>query len=167
MVGKRVDIVLVKLCAVIIVVITMQSLTGFVVFYVNTPEANFIAISAFFFNFVGPMLIAVALWFFPATVVGQVSNDSNDTASDPDWVLISVTLVGLYVFVFGVIDLVYYESFNIAEQQASDADQFGAYSPSPEKFAGRITTIVQILIGIVLLAGKHRIARLIKVAKSA
>ncbi len=46
--GKRIDVVLVKLCAVIIVVITMQSLTGFVAFYVNTPEANFIAATAFF-----------------------------------------------------------------------------------------------------------------------
>lgn len=167
MAGRRIDVVLVKLCAVIIVVITMQSLTGFVAFYVNTPEANFIAITAFLLNFALPMLIAVALWFFPATIIGPVTNDGSDAASAPDWVLLSVTLIGLYVLVFGVIDLAYYESFRVAEQKALDPDQLGIYSPSPETVAGRITNIVQIVIGLILLGGKRGIARLIRSAKSA
>jgi len=167
MVGKRVDVVLVKLCAVIIVVLTMQNLTGFVAFYVNTLEANFIAITAFLLNCVIPMLIAAALWFFPATIIGPVSNDSNDAESGPDWVLLSVTLIGLYVLVFGVIDLAYYESFRVAEQKALDPDQLGIYSPSPDTIAGRITNIIQIMIGMILLIGKRQIARLIKATKSA
>ncbi len=166
MAGRRIDVVLVKLCAVIIVVITMQSLTGFVAFYVNTPEANFIAISAFFLNFVLPMLIAVALWFFPATIIGPASDNSNDGASGPDWALLSVTLIGLYVLVFGLIDLVYYESFRVAEQQAFDPDGLGIYEPSPDTTAGRITNMVQIVIGLILLAGKRGIARLIRSAKT-
>jgi hypothetical protein len=166
MVGKRIDVVLVKLCAVIIVVMTMQSLTGFVAFYVNTPEANFVATTAFFLNFVLPMLIAVALWVFPATIIGSVSNDSNAAESGPDWALLSVTLIGLYVLVFGVIDLGYYESFRAAEQEAFDPDRLGIYSPSPETIAGRITNIIQIVIGLILLAGKRRIANLIKPGKA-
>lgn len=166
MAGKRIDVVLVKLCAVIIVVITMQSLTGFVAFYVNTPEANFIAISAFFLNFVLPMLIAVVLWFFPATIIGPASDDDGDPAFGPDWVLLSVTLIGLYVLIFGVIDLVYYESFRIAEQQAFDPGGLGGYEPSPDTIAGRITNITQMVIGLALLAGKRGIARLIKSAKT-
>lgn len=165
MAGKRVDVVLVKLCAVIIVVITMQSLTGFVAFYVNTPEANFIAVTAFFLNFVLPVLLAAALWFFPATIIGSTSNASNDTTSGPDWVLLSVTLIGLYVLVFGVVDLGYYESFRVAEQQALDPDRLGIYTPSSETIAGRITNIIQIIIGLMLLAGKRRIAHLIRAAK--
>ena len=166
MAGKRIDVVLVKLCAVIIVVMTMQSLTGFVAFYVNTPEANFIAISAFWLNFALPMLIAVALWFFPATIIGSVSSESDDAASGPDWALLSVTLIGLYVLVFGVIDLAYYESFRIAEQEALDPDRIGIYSPSPDTIAGRITNIIQIVIGLILLIGKRGFARLISSAKN-
>ena len=166
MAGKRIDVVLVKLCAVIIVVITMQSLTGFVAFYVNTPEANFVAVSAFFLNFILPMLIAVALWFFPATIIGPTSGERNDASTGPDWALLSVTLIGLYVLVFGVIDLVYYESFRAAEQKAFDPDGLGIYEPSPDTIAGRITNIVQIVIGLGLLAGKRGIARFIKSAKA-
>lgn len=166
MAGKRIDVVLVKLCAIVIVVLTMQSLTGFVAFYVNTQEAYVIATVAFFLNFVMPMLIAVALWVFPATIIGPVSGDGNDAASGPDWVLLSVTLIGLYVLVFGVIDLGYYESFRVAEQEAFDPDHLGIYTPSPETIAGRITNIIQIVIGLILLAGKRRIAQLITAAKS-
>lgn len=167
MAGKRIDVVLVKLCAVIIVVFTMQNLTGFVAYYVNSPEANVIAITAFFLNFVLPMLIAAALWFFPATIIGPVSGDSNEAVSGLDWALLSVTLVGLYVLVFGVIDLAYYESFKVLEKKTLDPDNLGIYSPSPETIAGRVTNIIQIVIGLMLLAGKRRIANLIKVAKPA
>ncbi len=113
------------------------------------------------------MIIAVALWFFPVTIIGPTSSDSNDDITGPDWVLLSVTLVGLYVLIFGAIDLAYYESFRVAEQRALDPNQPGIYSPSPETVAGRITNIVQIVIGLVLLAGKGSITRLIKSAKSA
>ena len=46
------------------------------------------------------MIIAVALWFFPVTIIGPTSSDSNDDITGPDWVLLSVTLVGLYVLIF-------------------------------------------------------------------
>ena len=94
-----------------------------------------------------------------------VSGESNDDSSGPDWVLISVTLIGLYVLIFGVIDLAYYESFRIAERDLVDPDRLGFYSPSPDSVAGRITNIVQIVIGLVLLAGKRGIARLIRAGR--
>ena len=159
--GKRVDLVLVKLCAVIIVVLSMRTFTEFAAFYVHTPEADFVAVTAFLLNFALPILIAVALWFFPANVIGRVSDDTGVLGSNVDVVLLSVSLIGLYVLVFGVIDLAYFESFRIAEQEALDPDRLGLYRPSPDTIAGRVTNIIQIVIGLVLVVGRRQIARLI------
>ena len=167
MTGKRVDVVLVKLCAVIIVVLSLRTFSEFAAFYVHTPDADFIAVTAFLLNFALPILIAVALWFFPATIIGRVSDDTSVLGSGVDVVLLSVTLIGLYVLVFGVIDLAYFESFRIAEQEALDPNRIGIYKPSPDTIAGRVTNIIQIVIGVVLLIGRRRIARLIGGPKAA
>lgn len=165
LVGKRVDLVLVKLCAVIVVVITLQNLTTDLAYYVISPHADFVLIMAVVMNFALPMLIAAALWFFPATIIGPVSNQINSEPAEPDWTVIAVTLIGLYVLIFGLIDLLYYESFRIAERDIVDPDRVGFYSPSPDSVAGRITSIVQSAIGLLLLAGKRGIARLITAAR--
>jgi hypothetical protein len=164
MIGKRLDIVLVKLCAVIIVVLALQNAAGFVSFYVDAPEARFSAITAFVLNFILPMMIATTLWFFPATIIGSVSDKSSGGSIGPDWVVASVTLIGLYVLVFGVIDLAFYETFWVAEKMALDPDDLGIYELSPETIAGRVTNIVQIVIGLILLVGKRRIAGLVRPA---
>ena len=165
MAGKRIDIVLVKLCAVIIVILSMQNIVRFLAFYMNTPNAGFLATAAVVLTFVLPMLIAAALWFFPATIIGPVSASADDDSTEPDWVVISVTLIALYVLIFGIIDLVFYESFRIAEREYLDPDGRGIYTPSPESVAGRITNMLQIAIGLLLLAGKRGIARLIRAAR--
>lgn len=166
MTGRRIDVVLVKLCAVIILVLSMQSLTEYFAFYVNTVEANFIAVTAFLLNFAIPIVIAAVLWFFPATVVGTVSGDSQPIESGVDLALLAVTLIGLYTLTFGIIDLGYYESFRIAEQNAVDPNRLGIYGPSPDTIAGRITNIIQIILGLALLIGKKQIARLVSRARS-
>ena len=165
MAGKRIDIVLVKLCAVILVVTAMQELTIYISFYVSAPPATAVTIMAVLLNFVLPLLIALALWTFPATIIGSVSSDTSDGSPEPDWVVISVTLMCLYVLIFGIIDLAFYESFRAAERAYVDPNQTGMYTPSPESVAGRFTNIVQIVIGLLLLAGKRGIARLIRAAR--
>ncbi len=165
MVQKRIDIVLVKLCAVLIVVFTMQDLTTYLAYHLNSPHANFVLVMSVTLNFVLPMLIAAALWFFPATIIRSGSDQADKRPSEPDWVVVSVTLVGLFVLIFGAIDLLYYESFRIAERDIVDPGRVGLYSPSPDIVAGRITNIVQIVVGLLLLAGKQGIARLITSAR--
>ena len=164
--GRRIDVVLVKLCAVVIVVLAMQGVTGYVAFYVNTVEATFIALTASTLNFVLPVAIAAVLWFFPATVVGDISDDAQAIESGVDLALLAITLIGLYTLVFGVIDLVYFESFRVAERSIIDPDKIGIYRPSPDTVAGRMTNIVQIIIGLALLVGKKSISRLLLRART-
>ena len=165
MAGKRIDIVLVKLCAVLIVVFTMQDLTRYLAYYVNTPQAGFVVFITVLLSIGLPMFIALLLWSFPATIIGPVSSEGDDAVSETDWVVVAVTLIGLYVLIFGVIDLTHYETFRIAERDLVDPDRLGFYEPSPDSVAGRVTNILQIGIGFVLLAGKRGIARLIRAAR--
>lgn len=52
----------------------------------------------------------------------------------------------------------------VAEQEAYNSCHLGIYSPSSETIASRITNIVQIVIGLILLAGKRGNFRLIRSA---
>ena len=108
--------------------------------------------------------IAVALWKFPATVLGETQTaEEPDTAVDSDALLyIGISLLGLYVLVFGMLEFMSAVSFHmmIVEYQ----------SPSglPAEIKSRyIVSTVQILLGVVLLLGKTGMTRLISKARRA
>ena len=142
--GARVDVVLAKLCAVVIVVLSLQSLTNHLSYLLNTEGAFFFAALAFLFNFGIPVALAAVLWFFPATTLNLKSTDPAMSAlpNDPDnYILVGVSLVGLYVLVFGVVDLFYFESVRYAEAQYFADGAYGTYEPSAGTVAGRYTNI--------------------------
>jgi hypothetical protein len=164
------DVVLVKLSAVIIVVMSLQSLTSYIGYIGTDTVPRFVTVAAFLFNFGIPVLIALLLWFFPATVIGLKVNGELGAEGGPHvyegYLLIAVTLVGLYALVFGIIDLLYYESLRLAEKQYLNADIMGIYRASPETVAGRYTNVAQIILGIFLLLGRGRVAMLLKTVRT-
>jgi len=167
----RMDLVLVKMSAVIIVVLSLQSLTGYIG-YLGTSDASWpYATAAFFLNFGIPLLIAGLLWFFPATIIGLKESAELQTEKDLQigeaYLLIGITLLGLYAFVFGIVDLLYYESLRFAEKRYLDAEIMGIYRASPETDAGRFTNLVQIVLGLLLLVGRRTIAHLLNRARTA
>ena len=113
--GRRIDVVLVKLCAIVIVVMSLQSLTGYIGYYVSSPEIAFNLIGSVLLSSGIPILLAATIWFFPATVIGNVSSDSDAIPPETDLSVLAVTLVGLYILLFGIIDLAYYESLRVYE----------------------------------------------------
>jgi hypothetical protein len=162
MIGSRLDTVLVKLCAVIIVVLSLQGLTSYAAYFVTGEDAWKLTLLAFFFVFAIPFGIATLLWYFPATVVGISSPNTEDHRDHPvqptDLILVGVTLVGLYALVFGVIDLFHYEAVRVAEAAYLGVEVDGTYEPSPDTVAGRYTNVLQIFLGISLLLGRKGIA---------
>ncbi len=165
--GRRIDVVLVKLCSVIIVVMSLQSLTGYVGYYVNSPETDFNLIGSILLSSGIPILIAASIWFFPATIIGDVSNDSNALPAETDISVLAVTLVGLYILLFGIIDLAYYESLRVYENSLGGSGLYDSTSTSPTISAGRASTLIQIFIGLVLLIGRQSIARILRTARGA
>ena len=69
--------------------------------------------------------------------------------------------------VFGVSDLAYYEAHRYAEYKlAQDAD-FNDYPIQPQTIAGRVTNIVQIIVGILLIYGRKAIAAYLRRVRTA
>ena len=163
MIGSRIDIVLVKLCAVFIVVFSLQGLTSYASYFVAGEDTLRITLIAFFFVFAIPFSIAALLWFFPATIVGIEPLDVQERRDEPAratyGILVGVTLVGLYTLVFGIIDLFHYEAVRVAEASYLGIEGTGTYEPTPDTAAGRYTNILQVLLGIILLLGRNGIAR--------
>jgi len=163
MVGSLIDIVLVKLGAVFIVVLSLQGLTSYASYFVAGEDALEITLIAFLFVFAIPFGISALLWFFPATIVGITPLDVQERQDEPAratyGILVGVTLVGLYTLVFGIIDLFYYEAVRVAEASYLGIEGAGTYEPTPDTAAGRYTNILQVLLGISLLLGRNGIAR--------
>ena len=82
-----------------------------------------------------------------------------------DVMLVGVSLIGLYAFVFGIIDLLYFEAYRYAEIELLKSAEFSDHPASPQSFAGRVTNIAQILLGCVLVVGRKGIVELIRKAR--
>jgi hypothetical protein len=167
----RIDLVLVKLGAIFIIVYALQNLAYYVSFIMGSEEYMLIAGFVFCLVFALPALIAWALWRFPATVVGLLyhgddegSKRSNDAGRA---LLIGISLIGVYTLAFGVIDLVYFEAHRFAEYRLAEDANFPDYPILPQTVAGRVTNIVQIVIGIALIYGRNGIATFLRQVRTA
>lgn len=163
MTGNRLPVVLTKLAAVIIVVLSLDGLASFVSYTSSADLSTSSKAFSLALSFGVPVLIAAWLWFFPATTLGAEHAVQTDIQSDvmPDerFVTVGVTLIGLYTLVFGVIDLSYYESLRIAERDYLEADGLGIYEPAPDLVAARYTNLLQTGLGIVLLLGRRGLGK--------
>ena len=167
----RIDIVFVKLGAVFIVVYSLQSLAYYVSFLMGAEEYIYIAAVVFCLVFILPAALSWALWKFPATITGafyeRSESPDNDDAQSQTALLIGVTLIGLYTLVFGIIDLVYFEAHRYAELQLAKDANFPEYPILPQTVAGRVTNIVQVILGGVLIYGRSGISTFLRQVRTA
>lgn len=162
----RIEVVLVKLGAVLILVYALQGLSTYTTFIYSGSEIIGAAILAFALNFLVPAVIAYVLWSFPNTVVGRLSGQEStedNRGADPLAVLtIGVSLIGLYAFVFGVVDLLYFEALRFNDLKMAEESGFDQARISSQIFAGRITNIAQIMMGVILIFGRRQISTLLR-----
>ena len=157
---------IVKLGAVFILTLSLAGFANYLI-YLNTLVITFLSVTGFLCTLVLPILIAAVIWRFPSTVLGKLEPSQPPSQRDQDFILLGVTLIGLYALVFGIVDLMYFEALRVAEREAMDPNRTGLFSPTPHVVAGRYTNILQSAIGLVLLLGKEAIARFLRTARSA
>ena len=68
--------------------------------------------------------------------------------------MIGVSLIGLFVLVSGLLDIIFWESTWHFVQQTEGRD----YPVSPQRLASRITNLARLLFGFGLLFGRRNIA---------
>ena len=160
--STKTDIALTKLGAVFIIVLALHNLAYYISFMMGSAEYVKIAIVVFCLIFVLPAAIAYVLWRFPNMVTGTLYSDREKETGQSNYtdmaLLIGVSLIGLYTLVFGVIDLVYFEAHRYAELQLAKDASFPDYPVLPETVAGRVTNILQVILGIILIYGRKGIA---------
>lgn len=162
----RIELVFVKLGAMFIIVYALQNLAYYVSFIMGSEEYMLIAGFVFCLVFALPALIAWALWRFPATLVGSLYRGDDEASKSSDdsgrTLLIGISLIGVYTLVFGVIDLVYFEAHRFAEYRLGEDANFPDYPILPQTIAGRVTNIVQIVIGMALIYGRKGIVTFLR-----
>ena len=167
----RIDIVLVKLGAVFIVVYALQNLAYYISFLMGAEEYIQIAAVVFCLVFLLPAAFSWALWKFPATITGAFYNKAESPeesdAESRSTLVIGVTLIGLYTLVFGIIDLVYFEAHRYAELKLVMDANFPEYPILPQTVAGRVTNIVQVILGGILIYGRNGIGVLLRKVRTA
>jgi hypothetical protein len=167
----RIDLVLVKLGAIFIIVYALQNLANYMTFIMGGGEYMLTAVFEFFLIFAIPALISWALWRFPRSIVGSLYSGNDkalESSEDTGHILlVGISLLGVYTLVFGIIDLVFFEAHRFAEYRLSDYADYLDYPILPQTVAGRITNIVQIVVGIVLIYGRNGIATFLRQVRKA
>lgn len=104
-----------------------------------------------------PAICAVWLWRNAERVVPRGSPDNNASLNAEEIMLIGVSLLGLYLLIFGIISLARVE-LAFTEPETLDARA---------RFSQRIQYIVEIAVSVPLLLGRYRISQLLMKAKYA
>jgi hypothetical protein len=165
--AMTVSFVLVRLAAAFLFVRGVQGLSSYSYLLTGDAPAPNFAIVTLVFGVILPIGIAIVLWLHPEKVTGAqiVSAKADEAVSASAILMIGITLLGLYVFVYGVVDLFYIEAVRIAQSRATDEMNLPNDVMHAQAFAGRITNVVKIVLGVCLILGRNGLTRLFLKAK--
>ena len=122
-------------------------------------------VSYYAINFALIILGATYLWLFPVSTskwfLGAQQNQEVVPLPKQDTLAIFIIAIGLYVFAWGIIDIVYWASYlHIGLKFDPSAETL-----SPESKANMVATITQLVLGMgLILKSKTLSAKLLKVA---
>jgi hypothetical protein len=81
------------------------------------------------------------------------------------FLMIGITLLGLYVFVYGVVDLFHVEALQMARSNMATVMNLPNEVTDSQAIASRVTYAAQIVLGLCLILGRNGLARLLLKAK--
>lgn len=152
----------VRLFAVFLGLYTVRYVTGLIPLLVdpspNKPGVGFLVLLAAF-----PTLAAILLWYFPLAVASKIIPDIK-TAKAPARLdaggiaVVSFSIMGLWVLTTAIPDMFYWATF---AYQTKNTD-IGNPELSPEHIAYMVSTVIEIVIGFLLLLGSRGILGIIR-----
>jgi hypothetical protein len=119
------------------------------------------------FGVLVPLSVAIILWLYPEKVAGaQVVGEGPEEALTASAIMmIGISLLGLYVAIYGVVDLVYFETLKIAQAKMAVDMDLPNEALGMQAIARRATYAVKILLGVCLILGRNGLTRLLLKAK--
>lgn len=160
--GHNIGIVLVRLFSIYLAVTALQSLFVYLpsMFQPMISVSEWILSIQFWLSAIGviiPAGCAFVVWRYADILVPEQAFAEEHHVSSTQLMLIGVSLLGLYFFVWGLITLVRVES-SLAASGPLD---------SGTKWAQRLPYATQILVAVPMLVGRRRLAELLLKIKSA
>ena len=158
----RTEVVLVKLGAAVIVVTAVGNFQTYVSLILGKPWWIPTALIALLFSVLLPVLMAFVFWKFPNTVIGSLESGSDrgstQTITPSELLLIGISLLGLYTLVFGLVDLVHTETLRVTFVRHLRMMNMPETTVSPDADAQRYAGIARVVLGSLLIAGRHKIS---------
>jgi len=107
------------------------------------------------------LLLALFFWIFPTLLITSIVPDSEKIAADPEHYknlyFAFIAAIGFYIFIQGVLDTFYFVALNYYINASTSLS-----TPTvPSNQAGFISSIFQLLFGLILILGHKGISKLI------
>ncbi len=159
--------ILVSIAAAFLFVRGVQGLSSYS--YLLTADRQFaaFAVVTLLFSVVLPIGISIVLWLHPEKVTGaqNTTAKSEFPISAGTILMIGLTLLGLFVFVYGVVDLFQTEASRLLRSRAAANLDLPNEVIDTQSTVDRIMYIVQIALGLSLILGRNGLSRLLLKAK--
>ena len=162
--SRHIGIILIRLAAVFLVARSIQALSWLPFSLFSAGEFQWGALIGTIPILIVPIAIAIVLWRLPGTILGELpSSEESVEGIDYDALMfVGVSLIGLYVLVFGILELATaISSHTVLADYASRSEV--REQVNHRYFMGTVQTV----LGITLILGRSGIARLIGKARYA
>ena len=162
-----ISFVLVRLAAIFLFVRGVQGLSIYSFYISDYSTLPTFGLVTLVFSVVLPIGVAFLLWQHPEKVTGAqvVDPKLHGPVSADQLLMIGVTLFGMYLLVYGALDLVRVESLVAAREQAAIVAGLPSERSEPQVRASRLIYAAQILIGTCMVIGRRRMSDLLLKAK--
>lgn len=110
-----------------------------------------------------PIVVATVLWTRPEKVTGaqQTGSKSESTMDAEQVLMIGLSLMGLYVLVYGIVNLFAFESAHLYHTHNTETGGLPDFGEARAMLQYRVRYGTEIILGFVLLLGRRGITRLL------
>ena len=165
--AMTISFVLVRLAAIFLFVRAVQGLSTFSYLLSGDEKVATFAVITVVFMVILPAAVAIVLWIHPEKVTGAQASDrkSEGPISAHQLLMIGVTLLGLYLAVYGVVDLFRIEANQVLQQQLTGDASLRDEARHRAVVISRIGYGIQLAIGMLLIVGRGGLSKLLLKAK--
>jgi len=164
-----ISFVLVRLAAVFLFVRAIQGLATFS--FVLTGDSQIATFGAVTLTFMVllPGTIALVLWIYPEKVTGaqQTSAKSEGSISAEQILMLGISLIGIYMAVYGIVELVQIETAHGLQWHLADEAGLPHERLDDGLIAKRAASFAQVFMAFGLLLGRRGLSKLLIKAKYA
>lgn len=163
--SMTISFVLVRLAAVFLFVRAVQGLSTFSYMLSGDEKVATFAVITIVFMVILPAAVAIVLWIHPEKVTGAQASvgKSDGPISAQQILMIGVSLLGLYLIVYGVVDLFRIEANQVLQQQL--AGDLPGEAQNRAMVISRFGYGIQLAMGVLLILGRSGLSKLLLKAK--